>query len=307
MMDQIAQLAAAETESYLLGSRLLETAITLVLGAVLGIGGQLLLDARKGQVEDYELWVDVREASQKAEGIGRLNTGLSLVAAGDRVVTDPYVVDFYVWGVGKRDVRTEQFDGQDLEFHLNVPIIDELEGSTQGNLESARFSFDKDGVVRLAPSLVRARAAKRYRFLTDGKPQLEMVNPVADLNIFDFSEQWQKPTKGQVVAKRLAITLTTLAVLAFIGSIIISLVRYSIEGPPPPTLISSDDISIFGVPDSELEDLPWGILLVPIFVFLTFGLFSYGAAPSRRPRRAKRLLDDNLEPSGAPALKTHNG
>jgi hypothetical protein len=301
VIGQIVQLATAETEGYLFGSRLLEAIIFLLIGAALGIIGQLLLDARKGQVEDHELWVEVRESSQKAEGIGRLNTGLS-IRAGDREVKDPYVVDFYVWGVGKKDVRSDQFDGQNLEFKLNVPIIDELEGSTQGNLESARFSYDGGGVIRLAPSLIRAKAAKRYRFLTDGKPRLEVINPVADLKVYDFAKQMGTPTKGQVVAKWLAGSFTTLTVLAIIGAVIFGLVRNSIEGPPPPTLISSDEIGIFGVPDSELADMPWGILLTPLLFFLIFGLFSYGAAPSRRSRRANRLRSENLEPSGAPAL-----
>lgn len=30
----------------------------------------------------------------------------------------------------------------------------------------------------------------------------------------------------------------------------------------------------------------------------------YGAAPARRPKRAARLRYENLEPSGAPSLKT---
>jgi hypothetical protein len=305
VIELIVPLAAAQNpEGYLLGSRILEAILFLVVGAGLGMLGQLLLDARKREVEDYELWVEIHEASQKAEGIGRLNTGLS-IHAGDREVEDPYVVDFYVWGVGKKDVRSEQFDGRALKFKLNVPIITELEGSTQGNIESARFSFTPDGVVSLAPSLIRARAAKRYRFLTDGKPRLEVINPVADLKVFDFAEQWETPSKDRVIAKWLARILVGLMVVAFLAVMGLGIFRSIVEGPQPPTLVSSDEIGPFGViTDEDLADLPWWIFLVPLGIPLTAALFSYGAAPSRRPKRAAQLRRENLEPSGAPALKT---
>lgn len=55
MIDLIVRLAPVETEGYLLGSRLPETFIFLLIAAGLGFGGQLLLDARQGGVPNSEL------------------------------------------------------------------------------------------------------------------------------------------------------------------------------------------------------------------------------------------------------------
>lgn len=291
-------------EIYWFGSRIVESILLLLIGAVVGLVGQLIIDYfRRPVAEDFELWVDVHHASQKAEGIGRLKTNLS-IRSGDREVQDPYVVDFYVWGVGKKDIRSEQFDGSSLKFNLNVPIISELQGSTQGNVESARFSFNEGGVVSLAPSLVRSRVAKRYRFLTDGKPRLEVTNPVADLKVYNLDEQWEKPSKDRVIAKWLARTMLVLTVLVFLAAIVFSIVRAINDGPQPPTFVRSDEIGLVGFTDEELARLPWWIYLTPLWIMAMGAAFAYGAAPSRRPKRAAQLRYENLEPSGAPPLKT---
>lgn len=287
----------AQIETYWFGSRNLEQLAFLVIGAVLGVGAQWIVDYfRRDEIEDFELWVQVESSSQKAEGIGRLNTGLS-IHAGDTVVEDPYVVEIDVWGVGKKDIRSEQCDGQNLAFKLNVPIISELAGSTEGNIESARFSWSDDGVVSLAPSLVRARVAKRYRFLTDGQPQLEWTNPVADLKISDFNVQWERPSRDRAIAKWLARILLWLSILAFIGVIIFIIARGANEGPQPQTGLSSGVM----LSDGHVAAAPWWVLVSPLWAFLIIGLFFYGAAPSRRPKRAAKLRRENLAPSGAPA------
>lgn len=301
-MELVVYLANAEqVETYWFGSRILEQLAILVLGALLGVVVQLIVDYfRRDEVEDFELWTDVQSTSQKAEGIGRLNTGLS-IHAGNREVEDPYVVDFYVWGVGKKDIRTDQFGGQSLSFKLNVPIVSELTGSTEGNIESALFSWTDDGVVSLAPSLVRARVAKRYRFLTDGKPDLQWTNPVADLRIYDIDDQWERPSKDRILAKWLARILLSLTILAIVGSVVFGIVRSVIEGPQPQTASNSDAGSLW-ISDEEFASLPWWIFLTPLWVFLIAGLFFYGAGPSRRLKRAARLLRENLAPSRAPIL-----
>lgn len=305
MIEILLDMADPESvEVYWFGSRIAESVTLLLIGAAIGLLGQLGIDfLRKSDVEDYELWTDVHSASQKAEGIGRLKTGLS-IHAGQQEIADPYVVDFYVWGVGKRDIRTEMFDGQTLQFDLDVPIIAELEGSSGGNIESALFSYSPDGVVSLAPSLVRSRVAKKYRFLTDGKPKLEWTNPVADLKVFNFREQWGKPTKDRVVAKWIARILMWLTIAAFVTLLILGIVRGIIEGPQPRTMIPSDEIGLFGVPDSYLASTPWWVFLTPLWLFLIVGFFMYAGAPSRRPRRAERLRYKNLPPTDAPPLKT---
>jgi hypothetical protein len=301
-MELLMHLADAEqVETYWFGSRILEQLAILVIGALLGVVIQLIVDYfRRDEVEDFEVWTDVQSTSQKAEGIGRLNTGLS-IHAGDREVEDPYVVDFYVWGVGKKDIRPEQFAGQSLEFKLNVPIVSELKGSTEGNIESALFSWSDDGVVRLAPSLVRARVAKRYRFLTDGEPDLEWTNPVADLRVYDLDEQWEQPSRDRVFAKWSARILVSLIIIALLGALVFSIVRSVIEGPQPSTA-SSGDMGVMGLTDEDLAKLPWWVFLTPVWFSLIVGLFFYGAAPSRRLKRATRLRRENLAPSGAPAL-----
>ncbi|WP_091708914.1 hypothetical protein [Microbacterium sp. cf046] len=302
VIELILHVADPQLETYWFGSRIGEQLMILVIGAALGVGGQLVVDYfRRDDVGEYELWTDIHSASQKAEGIGRLKTGLS-IHAGDREVANPYVVDFYVWGVGKKDIRPESFDGKPLEFKLNVPIVAELDGSTEGNIESARFSWSPDGVVTLAPSLVRSRIAKRYRFLTDGKPDLKWTNMVADLKVYEFDEQWGKPTPDRLVAKWAARIMAGLSAVGFLVVIIVSMVRGIIEGPKPrPTSEITDPLVI---PDSFFLEFGWIVLLVMGWFALMLFFFGYGAAPSRRPKRANRLRMENLAPTSAPVLKT---
>ncbi len=153
----------------------------LIAGAVLGYLVQVLGDHWRNVPDEFELWVEFRAISLESQASG-IGSGLEYRLNG-KPVAHPHLVDFYFWSAGKRDITTDQFDSyRSLELSFGVPIVSELEDTRFVHHEETTMVVDPSGAVVVDPSIIRKRMASHYRFITDGMPRIETVNPIANLS-----------------------------------------------------------------------------------------------------------------------------
>lgn len=257
---------------------MIEIIVTLIAGIVVTIIIERLYTRWRADAADYELWVDVEDLSLMPEDTDRFETGIQYFVEG-QLVEKPHVVEVDVWTAGVKDVRTDMFHAdRPIQINLNVPIVKELKGSREYAAEATEFALDMVGVVGINPSLIRQGMVKRYRLLTDGKPDLTWDSQVADLHLCDLSQEWETPTLDRKIARVVARVLT---------AVLIVTVFFLMLSAFLPEEVSK------GIADAVPEPGPW-LLLSGLIVPFLFGLFAYGANASRRPRQALKVLKRGL-------------
>jgi hypothetical protein len=140
------------------------------------------------------VWVALRIANPKkrleykvsgtpllaTQSLGSVEPGSVTVAYQGMPVTNPWVVTLDVWSVGRRDIRSSDFDdGRSLRFDLGAEIKATLDTTTRFGALTAGYP----GWVELSPCLIRRGHVLTVVALTDGPPTLTYRNPLVDIEI----------------------------------------------------------------------------------------------------------------------------
>ena len=260
----------------------MEVIISLVGGAIVAIVIERLYQHWRADADDFELWLNVNTLSLMAEETDRFQTGMRYVVDG-AVVGQPHVIDVDLWNAGAKDIRADMFSADaPIEVDLGVKVIKELRGERDYDTESASIALGSDDIVRIAPSLVKRGMVKRYRLLVDGSPEVTWTNQVADLQIRDLEQEWERPTLDRRVARITARALFVILGLTFIGGML---------GPFLPAEMRQ------AVADALPQPLGLFVLLPGALLALAMVLLMYGANASRRPRLALKVRNRGLAKS----------
>jgi len=248
-----------------------------VVGAIFGVFFQYLFDRWRNVSEDYELWADIRYMSTASEHASVLGKKVQYLVD-DVAMSNPGIVDVYLWSTGKKDVPPANFNSQDLVIGLGVEIVDEMGGNQSPHAAEVKIDLMPDGRLIVKPTRIRKRFARRYRFLVEGKPQLQVTNNISDLEVRSFYGEWSSSTPGQLAISVISKVLIGTAIALFVFMIGSSIVASEwtrevlIPGGWVGTLLSAFGLSMVS-----------GMLL------------SFSAMmPNRRAQRAIRVLRKSL-------------
>lgn len=162
--------------------------VTILLSAIAGIVLQRTSDRWFRPLEDYELWVDYT-ATPLFPSFPKTATARFGYLVDGMPVDMPYQVRLWVWRAGPRDVRADSFS-HDLVVRLGVPVVASTVRADE-HASGAAVSFEAGDRAswRLRPSIVRADFWARYDFVSDGLPDVQTHNPVADLRVSSFYDE----------------------------------------------------------------------------------------------------------------------
>lgn len=199
----------------------------LLGGGIVGVVFTRWAERWFNAVGDHELWIDYTAVPLTLGATVGEKMGVKYVVD-DRTMRDPHNVSLFIWRLGKRDVRPDSFAGEDLTIEVGAPIAPSSlvsNVSTGGAILSFDVSDDR-GEVRLKPSLVRPGFVANYEFITDGVPQLQTHNPVADLKISSFyGEKDKRNLIGPVL-----IVLGLVSLLGAFAALIVFGILYRVAG-----------------------------------------------------------------------------
>ena len=248
-------------EFYLLGSRLAEAILLLVIGAALGVAAQWAVDKLRRRTEDYELWADTLSSSLKPQ-LGDRTVPLAYTV-GDEKVADPQLVEFFVWSSGRKDVEASMFNGGDVIIDLGVPILHVDSDGVDDKSEDSNFELQlAAGRFVLSPSIVRRRFVYYRRLITDGAPRISFTNKVANLELDSYFQSWQRPTRPRTVLKVLARIAFVLAALIVVGGILGLIAGLALTGERDSVgyllvaMLLATPLTIAGIILSTLHDAP---------------------------------------------------
>ena len=239
--------------------------LTLIAGAVAGVIATRTSDRWFRPLGDYELWVDYTATPLFVELPYVAATGLTY-SIDSTTLEQPYQVRLWVWRAGSKDVRADAFTG-DLVVKLGVPLVPSSMRSDEhtSGAEVGLYVEDGQATFRMRPSLVRPDFVARYDFVSDGRPQFQTHNPVADLKVSSFYAETKDENKARSI---LAGVGALLLVGGFLGMIALFVLGI-----------------IFG---------PQVVLYLPVTLLATFVgigcLASSAEAVPRRARLARKIL-----------------
>ncbi len=145
------------------------------------------------------VWVALRIANPKkaieykmsgtpllaTQSLGSVEPGSVTVAYQGMPVTNPWVVTLDVWSVGRRDIRSTDFDdGRSLRFDLGVEIKATLDTTTRFGALTAGHP----GWIELSPCLIRRGHVLTVVALTDGPATITYRNPLVDIDVKEARE-----------------------------------------------------------------------------------------------------------------------
>lgn len=184
-----------------------------------GIIVTVIVEKRRALRGDYELWVWENNNSLRKEAIGESSNHLQYVVNGV-TVEDPYEVSITLWANGKKDMPASVFNGRDAYVDLGVPIVSVLKQSTSAADETSLEVIEEDGKLVMHPSVVRRGMAAEWKFLTDGKPIIRMMNAPMDTDFVSWRDTYRGPRRSKTVAKIIGFSMIALAVTGFASSLI---------------------------------------------------------------------------------------
>lgn len=136
----------------------------------------------------------------------------------DREAKDPHQVRLLLRPDGRRDIRSEHFDGQELTLHLGAPIVALLD---EINLEDESVTVNsKAKSISIAPQLLKSGLFVSVTVVVDGKPEPKLIARLADVEVesFDLEEVSSKHRLSRkFIAAMTSIAATMLFLSGFVG------------------------------------------------------------------------------------------
>lgn len=117
--------------------------------------------------------------------LGDHAAGLGLVLSHNEVpLGNPYLVTLIVVSTGRADIGSERFDERrPIRFKVSVPVLVDLDGSDDAT-EAPLLRFNAErGAYEIHPALINRNARISCRFLVEGKPKIDVVNPLRDIEV----------------------------------------------------------------------------------------------------------------------------
>jgi hypothetical protein len=218
------QLMASADTGDTVTPQVIAAAITLVIGAALGVAAQYLFDRWCRTAADHELWAEC--LTQRLESQAAISAGspIGFVVAGEPV-GDPHITDVWIWAAGNKDVERAMFDGTNIVVHLGVPIVSDLTTPPNGNLGTTSITAAATGSMVLAPSMVRKNFTYHRRVITDGRPKVTFTNEVPNLETLTYLEELRTPPKSRTVLKAILRTLGTIGLVGAILTFVLALMK----------------------------------------------------------------------------------
>jgi len=234
--------------------------VGLILSAVVSIALDRTSERWWRPLGDYELWIDYTATPlfvNNASDVGYVVDGTP--------VEKPYRVRLWVWRAGSKDVRADSFS-DNFVARLGVPVIPSTVRADE-HTSGAGVQFDAGDSAswRVQPGIIRSDFVVRYDFISDGLPDVQTHNPVADLRVSSFYDETEnRNTRRTVLAALGALLLVGGLLWLIIGAIL--------------TMTVNREIGI------------WVLLFMPAAIVGIMALASSSDAVPRRARLARKLL-----------------
>lgn len=196
-------------------------AVSLLLSAIVGVIFTRTSDRWLQPLGDYELWMDFTAAPLFVKHPTTASTGVTYLVDGTPVET-PYQVRLWVWRAGAKDVRPDSFSA-DLEIRLGTSVVaSTVRSDEHTSAADVQFEAGESALWRVRPSMVPADFLVRYDFVSDGLPDLQAHNPVADLRISSFYDETENRNGRRVLLAAGGAVLLISGFLWFIVSSILA-------------------------------------------------------------------------------------
>ncbi|MBF4592372.1 hypothetical protein ITJ58_01240 [Curtobacterium flaccumfaciens] len=234
--------------------------ISGIVGAVISIALQRTSDRWWRPLGDYELWIDYTATPLFMEHA----TDVSYVVDGTPV-RRPYRVRLWAWRAGAKDVRADSFSG-DFVARLGVPVIPStVRADEHASGADVHLTVGESASWRIEQGIVRSDFFVRYDFISDGLPNVQTHNPVADLRVSSFYDETENQNLRSTV-------LASIGAVLLAGGLLWIIIGLILSQTIAPGLV------------------PWVFLTMPApFVGILFLASSSDAIP-RRARLARKLL-----------------
>jgi hypothetical protein len=234
--------------------------ISGIVGAVLSVALQRNSDRWWRPLGQYELWIDYTATPLFLEHA----TDVSYVVDGTPV-QQPYRIRLWVWRAGANDVRADSFSG-DFVARLGVPVIaSTVRADEHASGAEVQFTAGESASWQVKPGLVRSDFVVRYDFISDGLPNVQTHNPVADLRVSSFYDETENQNLRSTVLASIGAVLLAGGLLWIIISLILS--------------------------QTVAQGLtPWVFVTMPAPIIGILFLASSSDAIPRRARLARKLL-----------------
>lgn len=123
-----------------------------------------------------------------SESLGTAEPGSVTVAYKEMPIADPYVVTLTVRSLGRKDIRSSDFDGdRPLVFDLGT----EIKALLDSKVRSSALTVLRPSVVQLSPGLIRRGNVLRLSALTEGPADVTCRSPIADVEVREHDEPYR--------------------------------------------------------------------------------------------------------------------
>jgi len=234
--------------------------ISGIVGAVISIALQRTSDRWWRPLGDYELWIDYTATPLFMEHA----TDVSYVVDGTPVQR-PYRVRLWAWRAGAKDVRADSFSNV-FVAHLGVPVIPStVRADEHASGADVQLTAGESASWRVEQGIVRSDFVVRYDFISDGLPNVQTHNPVADLRVSSFYDETENQNLRSTV-------LASIGAVLLAGGLLWIVIGLILSQTVAPGLV------------------PWVFLTMPALIIGILFLASSSDAIPRRARLARKLL-----------------
>jgi hypothetical protein len=127
-------------------------------------------------------------------------------------LSDPYIISLRIENIGRRDIRSSDFDqDRPLVFYMNASIVTMLGAAISAEMqpESFRLSRGNRGdVVEVGPALFKKNGFIAVDLLTDGRPVVVCESPLIDVSVKEQSQDVMRRTALGFLASALEAALS---------------------------------------------------------------------------------------------------
>lgn len=249
----------------------------VIISGVVGVVLTRTSDRWLAPLEDHELWVDYHATPLFT---ATPSTAKNISPSVDGVPTSaPYQVRLWIWRAGKKDVRADSFSG-DFMVNLGVPVISSTVRADEHTATATAEFLPSESSFRIKPSIVRTDFLARYDFVSDGLPDLQSHNPVADLRVSSFYDDVTRRNRG---SNALGNTGGWVLIAG-----IIWLVGWTIAAVPADNFGFFTSLALYG-----FVGIAGGVIM----------LAASGGVIPRRARLARRVLNRRVGARALPAIQ----
>ncbi|MGA1838468.1 hypothetical protein VD659_16235 [Herbiconiux sp. 11R-BC] len=176
----------------------MEFVVTIILSAAGVIAAIVIpLAIYRRQTPRHELWYDYSSQSLTPVAPSPLAGRLKVEIDG-HPVAEPYTLNFRIWSVGTADVRSDAFDaGSPMVISLGAVVLGQYASVSAVNAELVKHEVGTDRIV-IQPSLIRRDTAMTFRLIVDGKPEVSIVSPLADVSLNHAGELEKRDHKASL-------------------------------------------------------------------------------------------------------------